>query len=143
MITEPMQRQNTSWVCLKRDVESISSLQICWDHCGTIASGKRSCYTTFCRKSGKPSNYEVVTNKKSPNFHKVPTSYILPFGCYAVVLTDGKLRTKLAPAGELAIYLGICLTDGHWGARVWLLKSRRVIVTTNFRADISYYPFQS
>ena len=99
-------------------------------------------YNVLSRK-GKPSNYELVTNKKPPNFHKIPTSYILPFGCYAVVLTDGKLRTKLAPAGELAIYLGICLTDGHWGARVWLLKSRRVIVTTNFRADISYYPFRS
>jgi len=79
-------------------------------------------------------------------YHKQPDlSFFCAFGCATVVHRGRDLveHTKLAPRGELGVYLGVGTSHGRRTFIVYSPRTSRVYATVDARFDETYFPFRT
>jgi len=79
-------------------------------------------------------------------YHKQPDlSFFRAFGCATVVHRGRDLveHTKLAPRGELSVYLSVGTSHGRRAFMVYSPWTSRVYATVDARFDETYFPFRT
>ena len=79
-------------------------------------------------------------------YHKQPDlSFFRAFGCATVVHRGRDLveHTKLAPRGELGVYLGVGTSHGRRAFIIYSPRTSRVYATIDARFDETYFPFRT
>ena len=86
---------------------------------------------------------------ESPHYHRYgkqpDISFFRAFGCTVVVHWGRDLveHTKLAPRGELCVYVGIGKSHGRHAIIAYSPRTSRVYATFDARFDETYFPFST